>query len=52
MTGPICMHSTILDKIVGTLSNLMIKIYVPCKNVVHPHPPPPPPALRTCLAQH
>ena len=28
--------STILDKIVGTLSNLMIKFQVPCKNVVHP----------------
>ena len=25
-----------MDKIVGTLSNLMIKFHVPCKNVVHP----------------
>ena len=33
-------HATILDKIVGTLSNLMIKFHVPCKNVAH-HPPSP-----------
>ena len=52
----ILLSPTILDKIVGTLSNLMIKFHVPCKNVVHP----PPPCsmlqlvkkLRTCLAQH
>ena len=31
--------ATILDKIVGTLSNLMSKFHVPCKNVVHPPSP-------------
>ena len=49
---------TILDKIVGTLSNLMSKFHVPCKNIVHL--PAVPLAqyyswwknLRTCLAQY
>ena len=30
--------TTILDKIVGTLSNLMSIFHVPCKTVVHPLP--------------
>ena len=50
--------ATIMDKIVGTLSNLMSKFHVPFKNVVHPAPSPPTQCsnwwknLPTCLAQH
>ena len=41
--------TTILDKIVGTLSNLMIKFHVPCKNVVHS--PPPSPLLNVAVGE-
>ena len=43
-------YATILHKIVGTLSNLIIKFHVPCKNIVHP-PPPPSPLLNVAVGE-